>query len=49
MRLRHLHETNSSIQLVGVSGAEQEKPYVTNLGMIDRCLHNKCSNSLTSD
>jgi hypothetical protein len=49
MWLRNLDETDFSVELVGVLGAEQQKSYVTNVGMIDRCLDDELSESLTSE
>ncbi len=49
MWLRHLDETDLSVELVGVSGAEQQKSYATNVGMIDRCLDYERSESLASE
>ena len=49
MGLGHLHKTDFSVEPVGVSGTEQEEPYATNLGMINRRFDDKCSDTLTSD
>ena len=49
MWLRHLDETDFSVELVGVSGAEQQKSYATNIGMIDSCLDDELSESPASE
>ena len=47
MWLSHLHESDFSVELVCISGAENEEPYATNLGMFNRCLNEKRSDTLT--
>jgi hypothetical protein len=47
MWFRHLNESDLSVQLVCISGAEEEEPYPTNFGMINGRLDDECSETLT--
>ena len=46
MWLRHRNESDLSVQLVGISGAEEEEPNPTNFGMVNRCRDDECPETL---
>ncbi len=47
--VRHLDKANFSIELVGVSSAEQEKGNATHIWVIDRSLDDELAESLATE
>jgi hypothetical protein len=49
MRLRHFDEANLSVELLGITSAEQEESEIPDLWMFDRSLDEEAPESLTTE
>jgi hypothetical protein len=49
MRLRHFDEANSSVELLGITSAEQEKLEIPDLWVFDGSLDEEAPDTLTTE